>query len=90
MGQKHLQYPLTEVQIKLLSHGPNNAMVPKDPPIIEYIAAIEKACTSLQPGKAEELRGGVKANIKKMQPPSTILQKKSTRQWKSSRETRPG
>ena len=43
-------------------------MVPKNPPIMEYIATIEKACTSLQPGKAEELRGEVKANIKKMQP----------------------
>ena len=55
--------------MKLLSHGPNYAVVPKNPPIMEYIAAIEKACTSLQPGKAEELRGEVKANIKKMQPP---------------------
>ena len=83
--------PLTEAQMKLLSHGPNYAVVPKNPPIMEYIAAIEKACTSLQPGKVEELRGEVKANIKKMQPPpSTILQKKSTRLWKSSRETRPG
>ena len=53
--------PLTEAQIKLLSHGPKYAMVPKNPHIIEYIATIEKVCTSLQPGKAE-----VKANIKKM------------------------
>ena len=67
--------PLTEAQIKLLSHGPNYTMVPKNPPIIEYIAAIEKACTSLQPGKAEELRGEVKANIKKMQPPKYNLTK---------------
>ena len=29
---------------------------------------VEKACTSLQPGKAEELIGEVKAYIKKMQP----------------------
>ena len=76
--------------MKVLSHGPNCTMIPKNPPIIEYIAAIEKACTSLQPGKVEELRGEVKANIKKMQPPSIILQKKSTRQWKSSRKIRPG
>ena len=50
-------------------------MVPKNPPIIEYIATIEKACTSLQLGKAEELRGEVKANIKKMQPPKHNLTK---------------
>ena len=49
--------PLTEAQVKLLSHRPNYAMVPKNPPIMEYIAAIEKVCTSLQPGKVEELRG---------------------------------
>ena len=42
---------------------------------MEYIAAIEKACTSLQPGKAEELRGEVKANIKKMQSPKYNLAK---------------
>ena len=60
--------PLTEAQIKLLSHGPNYTVVPKNPPIIEFIATIEKGCTSLQPGKVEELRGEVKANIKKMQP----------------------
>ena len=61
--------------MKLLSHGPNYAMVPKNPLIMEYIAAIEKACTSLQPGKAEELRGEVKANTKKMQPPKYNLTK---------------
>ena len=67
--------PLTEAQVKLLSHGPNYAVVPKKPPTIEYIAAIEKACASLQPGKAEELRGEVKANIKKMQLPKLNLTK---------------
>ena len=67
--------PLTEAQMKLLSHGPNYAMVPKNPPIMEYIATIEKACTSLQPGKVEELGGEVKANIKKMQPPKYNLTK---------------
>ena len=58
--------------MKLLSHRPNYAVAPKNPPIMEYIAAIEKVCASLQPGKAEELRGEVKANIKKMQPQSKI------------------
>ena len=33
-------------------------MVPKSPPITEYIAAIEQACTALQQGKAEELKRG--------------------------------
>ena len=39
------------------------------------LPAIEKACTSLQPGKAKELRGEVKAKIKKMQPPKYNLTK---------------
>ena len=43
-------------------------MVPNNPPFVEYIATIEKACTLTQPGKVEELRGEVKANIKKMHP----------------------
>ena len=63
------------MQEKLLSHGPNYAIVPKSPPIIEYIAAIEKVCTTLQQGKAEELRGEVKANIKEIQSPKYNLTK---------------
>ena len=34
--------PLTQVQEKPLSHGPNFVIVPKEPPTSEYIAAIEK------------------------------------------------
>ena len=34
--------PLTHAQEKLLSHGPNFVIVPKEPPTSEYIAAIEK------------------------------------------------
>ena len=61
--------PLTEVQKKLLSHRPNYALVPKSPPITEYIATIEQEFTPLQQGKTEELGGEVKATIKKIQPP---------------------
>ena len=61
------------MQKKLLSHGPNYAVVPKNPPITEYIAAIEKACTALQQGKVEELIEEVKATIKKIQSPKYNL-----------------
>ena len=57
--------PLTKVQEKLLAHGPNYAVVPKSPPIAEYIAVIEQACSKLQQGEAEELRGEVKSIIKR-------------------------
>ena len=45
------------MQEKLLAHGPNFVIVPKEPPTTEYIAAIEKACLRLPSGKAEELKG---------------------------------
>ena len=57
--------PLTQAQEKLSLHGPNFVIVPKEPPTSEYIAAIEKACLKLPPGKAEELRGKIKAILKK-------------------------
>ena len=57
--------PLTQAQEKLLSHGPNFVIVPKEPPTTEYIVAIEKACLKLPTGKVEELRGEVKAILKK-------------------------
>ena len=57
--------PLTQVQEKLLLHGPNFVIVTKEPPTQEYIVVIEKACLMLPTGKVEELRGEVKAILKK-------------------------
>ena len=57
--------PLTQAQEKLLAHGPNYTIVPRSPPITEYIAAIEQAGSKLQQGEVEELRGEVKSIIKK-------------------------
>ena len=65
--------PLTEVQMKLLSHGPTYAVVPRSPPVTEYVATIKQACTALRQGEAEELRGEVKATIKEIQPPKYNL-----------------
>ena len=59
--------PLTEAQTKVLAHGPNFTVVPRCPPIGEYIVVIEHACNQLQQGKAEELRGEVKSTLKKIQ-----------------------
>ena len=52
--------PLTPDQEKLLAHGPNYAIVPRNPPIVQYVAAVEHACTRLEEGKAEEFRVQVK------------------------------
>ena len=57
--------PLTEAEERLLAHGPNFAVVPREPPVLEYITAIERTCSQLQQGKAEELRGEIKAILKK-------------------------
>ena len=61
--------PLTADEEKLLAHGPNYAIVSKEPPIVQYVAAIEHACSKLEEGKAEEFRVQVKAAIQKIQKP---------------------
>ena len=61
--------PLSTDEERLLAHGPNYAIVLKDPPIILYVAAIEHACTKLEEGKAEEFRVQIKAAIQKIQTP---------------------
>ena len=60
--------PLTNAQEKVLDRGPNFAIVPKVPPVIEYVVAIEKACQQLKQGEVEELRGEIKSIIKKYTP----------------------
>ena len=37
---------LTDEEEKLLTHRPNFAIVPKNPPIVQYVAAIEQALPS--------------------------------------------
>ena len=61
--------PLTTDEEKLLAHGPNYAIVLRNPPIVQYVAAVEHACTKLEEGKAEEFRVQVKATIQKVQKP---------------------
>ena len=73
MGWEYFKYPLTEEQIKVLLHGPNFAVVSTCPPVGEYIAAIEQACTQLKQGEVEELRGEVKIILEKIQPPKSNI-----------------
>ena len=74
--------PLTQTQEKLLARGPNYAVVPRSPPKTEYIAVIEQACSKLKPGEAEELRGEIKAIIKKSCNPPNITRE----EWKAVKE----
>ena len=75
--------PLTNAKEKVLARGPNFAIVPKEPPVIEYVAAIEKACQQLKQGEAEELRGKIKSIIKKIHPPHLTSQKRNTKPYNS-------
>ena len=59
---------MTEAQERLLAHGSNFAIVLREPPVLEYITAIERTCSQLQQGKVEELRGKFKAILKKTPP----------------------
>ena len=59
------------MQERLLAHRPNFAVVPRELPVLEYITAIERTCSQLQQGKAEELGGEIKAILKKT-PPSKL------------------
>ena len=65
--------PLTAEQESLLAHGPNYAVIPRELPIAQYVAAIENACTKLEEGKAEEFRVQVKSAIQKIKPPRSNL-----------------
>ena len=61
--------PLSLAERSLLTHGPNFAVTSRSPPIIECVTAIEEVCQKLERGEAEELRGEVKAILKKAHPP---------------------
>ena len=51
--------PLTKAQRSVLAKGPNFTVSPKHPPNLEYITAIEAACTKLSQQDAEELRADI-------------------------------
>ena len=67
--------PLTKEQESLLSHGPNFAISPKNPPLGEYIMNIEKACQSLDTNMAEELRTEAYRVLRKPHHPKPNLKK---------------
>ena len=55
--------------MKVLSRGPNFAILPRNPPVGGYIASIENACMKLKQGKVDELRGEIKTILKKKKEP---------------------
>ena len=67
--------PLTDAQMKVLSRRPNFAMLPRNPPVGEYIASIENACMKLKQDKVDELRGEIKTILKKIKTPAINITK---------------
>ena len=66
---------LTDAQMKVLSRGPNFAIVPRNPPVDKYIVSIENACMKLKQGKVDELRGEIKTILKKIKTPINNITK---------------
>ena len=62
--------PLTKTQRSVLAKGPNFVVSPKHPPNLEYITAIEAACTKLSQQDAEELWADIISVLRASHPPS--------------------
>ena len=54
--------------MSVLAKGPNFAVSPKQPSNLEYITAIEAACTKLSQQDAEELRADINKSPKVLPP----------------------
>ena len=63
--------PLTPAQRSVLAKGPNFAVTPRQPSNLEYITAIEAACTKLSQQDAEELRADINRVLRSSHPPNT-------------------
>ena len=64
--------PLTPAQRSVLAKGPNFVVTPRQPPNLEYITAIEAACTKLSQQDAEELRADINRVLRSSHPPNLI------------------
>ena len=71
-----LDTPLTEAQTRLLAHGPNFSIIPKNLPKEEYVASIEHACQKLQEGEVQELRVEIKNLLKNTKDTKSNITKK--------------
>ena len=56
---------LTQSQASLLAHGPGYAVTPRHLLYGDYIVAIEKACSTLDQNRAEELRAEIRGALRK-------------------------
>ena len=66
---------MTPAQRSVLAKGPNFAVTPRQPPNLEYITAIEAACTKLIQQDTEELRADVNRVLRSSHPSKPNLTK---------------
>ena len=66
--------PLTPAQRSVLAKGPNFAVTPRQPPNLEYITAIEAACTKLSQQDAEELQADINRVLRSSHPQTQLNQ----------------
>ena len=66
---------MTPAQRSVLAKGPNFVVTPRQPPNLEYITAIEAACTKLSQQDAEELRANINRVLRSSHPPKPNLTK---------------
>ena len=64
--------PSTKAQRSVLAKGPIFVVSPRHPPNLEYITAIEAACTKLSQQDAEEIRANINPVLRASHPPNLI------------------
>ena len=62
--------PLTPAQRSVLAKGPKFVVILRQSPNLEYITAIEAACTKLSQQDAEELRADINRVLRSSHPPN--------------------
>ena len=81
--------PLSEDQERLLAQGPKFSIKPRQPPVSEYVVAVEQACSRLEKGEVDEIRVEVKKALKRAQcnpRPSSNISKKEYQALKELKE----
>ena len=78
--------PLSQAERSLLTHGPNYAVTSRCPPVIECITTIEEVCQKMEKGEVEELRGEVKAILKRAHPPKPNISREEQKAMKELRK----
>ena len=78
--------PLSQAEKSLLTHRPNYAVTSRRPPVTECITAIEEVCQKLERGEVEELRGEVKAILKRAHPPKPNISREEQKAMEELRK----